>query len=51
MVPCPQCQHGTLRRIAATTDPPVIRRILSYLKLLSNPLPIEPARLAQASFA
>lgn len=48
---CPQCQQSPLRLIAAITDPPLIRRILSYLKLSPNPPPIAPARWAQAPFA
>jgi hypothetical protein len=48
---CPWCQSGVLRRIAAITEPPVIRRILTHLKLAAEPPPIAPARLAQEQFA
>jgi hypothetical protein len=48
MATCPQCQQSPLRLIAAITDPPLIRRILSYLKLSPTPPPIEPARWVQA---
>jgi hypothetical protein len=47
----PRCQSGVLRLIAAITEPPVIRRILSHLKLAADPPPIAPARLAQEQFA
>ena len=48
---CPQGQQSPLRLIAALTDPPVIRRRLSHLKLSPHPAPIEPARWVQAPFA
>jgi hypothetical protein len=45
---CPQGQQSPLRLIAALTDPPLIRCILSYLELSPTPPPIEPARWVQA---
>lgn len=48
---CPRCHQGALRLIAAITEPPVIRRILTHLKLAADPPPIAPARLAQEQFA
>jgi hypothetical protein len=48
---CPRCQSGVLRLIAAITEPPVIRRLLTHLKLAADPPPIAPARLAQEQFA
>ncbi len=51
MARCPRCHQGTLRLIAAITDPPIIRRILTHLKLAADPPPIAPARLSQERFA
>jgi hypothetical protein len=48
---CPRCQSGGLRLIAAITEPPVIRRILTHLKLAADPPPIAPARLEQEPVA
>jgi hypothetical protein len=47
---CPQCQQGTLRIISAITYQPILRRILTHLKLAADPPPIAPARLEQEQF-
>jgi hypothetical protein len=47
---CPRCHQGALRIIAAITSGPVIRRILSHLKLAADPAPLTPARLEQGRF-
>jgi hypothetical protein len=36
---CPRCHQGALRLIAAITSGPIIRRILSHLKLAADPRP------------
>jgi hypothetical protein len=48
---CPRCHQGALRLIAAITEPSVIRRLLTPLKLAALPPPIAPARLVQEHFA
>jgi hypothetical protein len=40
-----------LRIIAAITDPPIMRLILTHLKLAAAPPPMALARLGQESFA
>ena len=51
MAPCPWCQRGTLRIIAAITHGEVIQRSLRHLKLTVDPSPIAPARVRQEAFA
>jgi hypothetical protein len=48
---CPRCHQGALRLIAPLTSGPVMRRILSHLKLAADPPPLAPARLEQSRFA
>lgn len=48
---CPRCHQGTLRLIAAITELPGIRRLLTHLKLAALPPPIAPARVEQEHFA
>jgi hypothetical protein len=40
---CPHCA-GSLKIVAATTDPPVIRKILTAMGLSPHPPPRSPAR-------
>jgi hypothetical protein len=47
---CPRCPQGALRIIAAIPCRPVIRRILSHLKLAAAPPPLAPARLEHGRF-
>ena len=37
-----RCPQGVLRMIAAMTDPPIIRRLLSHLKLAAAPHRLRP---------
>jgi hypothetical protein len=46
---CPACSRETLRIIAAITQGEVIRKILRHLKLATDPPPIAPARVCQAT--